>query len=308
MKTLDVSHWQTGLDYRRIFGAVDALIVKASQGEGGRDPSYAQHIGAARAARKPRASYHFAGTQQSDGKIHVGDPAKEAANYLTACGHQPGEVTVLDFEPTAWPGDPDGWCAAFLAAVRAHLDVTPMLYMSESSTRAAAWGHSMALQPWLWVARYGPNNGTRPQITLNVGPWRTWVGWQYTSAGTVPGFGAHVDLSDFDTITPGMWTAYGTPGGAPKVPAGPPAVDPAKLRPLAYGMKGDPGVARLQRALNAYPWRPPLPLLPVTGNYLDQTAAVIHAAGKQMGVTGDADGRNVGPAFGRAFAARGISW
>jgi hypothetical protein len=45
-----------------------------------------------------------------------------------------------------------------------------------------------------------------------------------------------------------------------------------------------------------------------TGNYLDQTAAVVHAAGRQMGVAGDADGRNVGPGFKRALWARGARW
>jgi hypothetical protein len=73
-------------------------------------------------------------------------------------------------------------------------------------------------------------------------------------------------------------------------------------------MRNDQDVAQLQRFLNAYNWVPALPLLPVTGNYLDQTAAVIHAAGVQMGVAGDTDGRNVGPGFKRAFWARGARW
>jgi hypothetical protein len=73
-------------------------------------------------------------------------------------------------------------------------------------------------------------------------------------------------------------------------------------------MRNDPGVAALQRFLNAYNWQPALPLLPVTGNYLDQTAAVIHRAGQQMGVRGDTDGRNIGPSFKAALWARGARW
>lgn len=66
------------------------------------------------------------------------------------------------------------------------------------------------------------------------------------------------------------------------------------LPDLAYGMMNNPGVASLQRFLNAHAWSPALPLLPVTGNYLDQTVAVLRAAQGQLGVQGG-DGRNVGP-------------
>lgn len=93
------------------------------------------------------------------------------------------------------------------------------------------------------------------------------------------------------------------------LPSPAPAFDPSTLRSLSYGMKGDEGVKGLQRFLNAYPWSPELPLLPVTGNYLDQTAAVVKRAGQQVGVSGpDVDGRDVGPRFKAAFAARGARW
>ena len=72
-------------------------------------------------------------------------------------------------------------------------------------------------------------------------------------------------------------------------------------------MRGDADVAALQAFCNAHDWRPALPLLPVTGNYLDQTVAVIAAAQAQMGVTGpDANGRDVGPRTNAALWARGF--
>jgi Putative peptidoglycan binding domain len=78
---------------------------------------------------------------------------------------------------------------------------------------------------------------------------------------------------------------------------------------LTRGMTNDPRVAALQRFLNAYGWSPALPLLPVTGNYLDQTVAVVKAAQAQCGVTGpDADGTICGPRTIAAFAARGARW
>lgn len=94
-------------------------------------------------------------------------------------------------------------------------------------------------------------------------------------------------------------------------PASPAAVPPAGpvLAPLKLGMRGSEQVKRLQAGLNRHAWRPALPLLPVTGNYGEQTVAVVKAAQAQCGVTGpDADGTTIGPRTSAAFAARGITW
>jgi hypothetical protein len=99
--------------------------------------------------------------------------------------------------------------------------------------------------------------------------------------------------------------------GAPLPPGAQPAppAAPGGLPTLQRGMTNDPRVAALQRFLNAYGWRPALPILPATGNYLDQTVAVVKAAQAQCGVTGpDADGTIVGPRTAAAFRARGATW
>lgn len=87
--------------------------------------------------------------------------------------------------------------------------------------------------------------------------------------------------------------------------AGATTVGPESLPDLVYGMRNHPGVEALQLFLNAYAWRPALPLLPVTGNYLADTAAVLRRAQAQMGVA-SGDGRNVGPATKRALWSRGF--
>lgn len=105
---------------------------------------------------------------------------------------------------------------------------------------------------------------------------------------------------------------YGHPAYAGQV--GPPTLnnpaDPsAGMATLSYGMRSDSRVIALQKFLNAYPWRPALPLLTPLGNYLEQTVAVVAAAQRQCGVTGpDANGRTVGPRTRAAFAARGARW
>lgn len=101
---------------------------------------------------------------------------------------------------------------------------------------------------------------------------------------------------------------YGHPAYDGAAPA-PPAAPVTGLATLAYGMRADSRVIALQRFLNAYGWKPELPLLEPRGNYLDLTVAVVKAAQAQCGVTGpDADGRTVGPRTSAAFAQRGARW
>jgi surface antigen len=101
---------------------------------------------------------------------------------------------------------------------------------------------------------------------------------------------------------------YGHPEytDTPAVPSPPVVEDMATLQ---QGMRADSRVMVLQRFLNAYNWRPELPLLPVTGNYLAQTTAVVKGAQAQCGITGpDANGTIVGPRTKQAFHARGARW
>lgn len=104
-------------------------------------------------------------------------------------------------------------------------------------------------------------------------------------------------------------TVAGQLGTAPPPPPAPPADPGAGLPTLTYGLRNDPRVAAFQKESNAYGWRPALPILPPTGNYLDQTKAVVAAAQKQLGITGpDADGSTIGPRTKAALAARGFHW
>lgn len=115
----------------------------------------------------------------------------------------------------------------------------------------------------------------------------------------------------------GGWVARRTRSTSAVVVYGYPAYDgaapapaaPATLATLSYGMRSDSRVAAFQRQSNAYNWQPELPLLPATGNYLDETKAVVAAAQKQLGITGpDADGSVIGPRTTAALAARGFRW
>jgi hypothetical protein len=186
-----------------------------------------------------------------------------------------------------------------------------------------AWHAGAADRPaaWPWIPR-GDGNGALLGIEAeSTGAPDNWTAQQRDAypRGVAAllrhlGVGAdrflgHKEWAPSRKIDPAGWdlngfrgTVAGLLGAAPPPPA-------SGLVTLSYGMKADRRVAALQRFLNAYGWRPALPLLPVTGNYLDQTVAVVKAAQAQCGVTGpDANGRIVGPRTCAAFAARGARW
>jgi hypothetical protein len=134
------------------------------------------------------------------------------------------------------------------------------------------------------------------------------IRWGGDYTGRKDGMHAEVNDGVSEAELAELWTALSR-GHAPAAPVLPAVASAAALRTLTYGMRGDAGVAALQRWLNAYNWRPALPLLPVTGNFLAQTRAVVAAAQRQSGVTGpDADGSAVGPRTKAAFFARGARW
>jgi surface antigen len=102
---------------------------------------------------------------------------------------------------------------------------------------------------------------------------------------------------------------YGHPAydDAPTPPA--PALDGSSLATLSYGMRNDSRVAAFQRQSNAFPWNPELPVLPATGNYLDQTKDLVRRIQAQCGITGpDANGEVIGPRTKAELARRSFRW
>lgn len=98
-------------------------------------------------------------------------------------------------------------------------------------------------------------------------------------------------------------------GSAPPPPPAPPADPGAGLPTLTYGLRNDPRVAAFQRESNAFNWRPALPVVPATGNYLDQTKDLVRRIQAAVGVTGpDADGSTIGPRTKAELARRGFHW
>lgn len=306
---VDISHHQNDagpIDWARLSGSVDFLLAKASERTDYVDAKYAVNVGWARSAGKLTGSYHFAGSSLTGS---VGDPVAEAEHYVAAADHRPGELLVLDYEPGHPPADPDGWCAAFIDRVRALTGVTPLIYMSESTARAIPWSATRATGTRLWVARYGPNTGSKPAIALNVGVWGSAVMWQFTSKGSVPGLVGWIDVDEF-TGTAGDWLRYGGASGAAapvtSASAAPAGFDAAGWVRGWRAAAGDAGqvFALLQEWANAaFPAY--AHIAPVAAAYGPQTVAFLKEFCRRVGVGGD--GRDIGPKTAAALVEQGFA-
>jgi lysozyme len=178
----DVSSWQGAPD----FGAVrdsgrEFVVLKATEGTSLVDPHVIGSRSRAHAAGLVVGLYHFARAR---------DPAAEAAWFAAAAGElAEGEFVCLDWEV---PGDPVGWCCAWLAAVEDRLGVRAMVYLNQSLRDGHDWTPVAAGDHGLWLAGY--DGSTDP---LPADPWPVLAMKQYSRTGTVPGIAGPVDLDVF---------------------------------------------------------------------------------------------------------------
>lgn len=179
----DVSHHQGTVDFAAARKAGQAFVfVKATEGVGYTDPTFAANRAKARTAGLVVGTYHFA---------RAGDPVAEADYYCRQLG-QPaiGELVVLDWEVAA--ANPVAWCKAWIDRVTAKLGVTPLIYMNRSTLNGFDWSPVIAANAGLWLAAYDGN-----QTIPAAGRWPTVAIKQFTSSGKVPGVPGAVDCNVF---------------------------------------------------------------------------------------------------------------
>jgi len=164
----DVSNHQPDHDWQASparFG-----IIKATEGTGFRDPTFARHWQELAKKGIVRGAYHFAHP--------ANDPVAEAEHFLAMVNSQPakaGDLLVLDLEVTDGksPEEVNAWAKAWLAHVRAKTGIKPMIYSGWAFADANLKG--LAEYP-LWVAHYSePKGAVTPPAD-----WRSWAIHQYS--------------------------------------------------------------------------------------------------------------------------------
>lgn len=204
MSAIDISYWQHSPNFAQVRNAgVSLVIMKCGGGEGGRlytDSVYVGNRAAARAVGLAVGSYFFNGPVD----------ATAAADYqFSIIDWHTGDVVAIDVEnngsqPHWTPGQVLAWCTRMIAH---GVPASRILVYMSSSVLTAGWNAVVALGVGLWVAQYGPNDGS-PHSLPSAAPWPAWSLWQYSSVGSVPGIAGSIDMNQ---ISPSFASGGETP-------------------------------------------------------------------------------------------------
>jgi lysozyme len=180
---LDVSHYQKKVDWKKVATCKSFVFIKATEGTGLVDKSFAANWAGAGAAGLLRGAYHF---------YHPGiDPIEQADFFLSkvvACELPPVlDVEAMDNVPGAkLIQGVTQWVEHVTANLR-----RPLIYASPSFWQKLP-SADIEQKADLWVAEW---EAQRPE---KMGKWPGWSFWQYTSRGVVPGIAGSVDLNRFN--------------------------------------------------------------------------------------------------------------
>lgn len=192
MNGIDISEYQRNINLSLV--VCDFVIVKATEGKTYSDPFFFQHIENAKRLGKLLGFYHFARPENNR-------PEEEVQNFLNAVGSYLGEgIPFLDWESSA-KYDVQ-WAKQWLDIFYQRTGIKPIIYMSESVTKAYDWSRVAPTYP-LWIARYRDYEPDYNYDMSNAGKspvpkyWDTYIMWQWTSSGRLDGYGGNLDCDLF---------------------------------------------------------------------------------------------------------------
>ncbi len=202
LEGIDISSYQGTVNFAEVKAAgIEVVYIKATESTNYINPDLQAQYQGAKATGLNVGFYHF---------FHDDvDPVAQAQYFLNAISGMVYNCRLaLDIEVN------EGIAAAALsAAAQAFLDevgaltgVSPILY-TYTAFIAENLESILSVYP-LWLADYGKTPGANPV-------WSSWVGWQYSQTGTIPGIAGNVDLDTFTgdillvVIDAGSTTLYG---------------------------------------------------------------------------------------------------
>src|SRR6185503_11904243 len=206
---IDVSSYQGNIAWPSVAAAgISFAWAKATEGTGYQDAYFVGNQNNGKAAGVLMGAYHYARYD-----LHAGTSGATAeANYYWnfAKNHIQGDgktlMPMLDVEASTAGYTPatlaawiNQWCQTVVAnASAAGLTVRPVIYVSACH---ANYFDSSCAQWTPWIANYNgqdPQSGTPWSVCSGYNIWGTWVVWQYTSSGAIPGISGNVDRDVFN--------------------------------------------------------------------------------------------------------------
>lgn len=198
MLLLDVSNNNSEPNWKQIRQqGISAVYLKASEGTGFVDRTFAERRNAARAAGLHVGAYHFARPDESDAKAQ----AKLFAEVVGKIGTSDLRP-VLDFETSSTKHSPaqlDAWAREFNTETKKLLKVMPIFY--SYSAYIEMLRPSWPIGAGLWLASYGRNDGAEHPYVVPF-PWKGVVAHQFTSQCRITGCSHAVDMSNANKISP----------------------------------------------------------------------------------------------------------
>lgn len=184
---IDVSGWQGAIDYEQVKNAgIEIVYMKASEGTSFVDPYFNQNYTNAKANGLKVGFYHYVTARSNE------DAILEARFFVSVIsGKTPDCRLAMDFESfgSLSPSEITQIGLTFMQTVQ-NLSGKEMVIYSDTSNASYRFGGELTNYP-LWVAQYEVNEPT-PN-----GNWDTWVGWQYSDDGQIPGISGYVDRDQF---------------------------------------------------------------------------------------------------------------
>lgn len=187
---IDVSYWQSTIDWTEVAGAGTSFaIARVSHGLGTYDTQFQANWAGIKANGMVRGAYQY-----FDGND---DPTAQAELLLEEMGElEEGDLPpVLDVET----GDnEDVSVSAMVAAIQEWMAVVegalgrkPIIYTGAYAWESMTDNLDMGENP-LWTAHW---TDECPYVPT---PWDRWTFWQYSATGSVPGISGDVDLDAFN--------------------------------------------------------------------------------------------------------------
>lgn len=185
---IDISAWQEGVDFEQVKNAgYDVVYIKASQGTDYIDPYFKSYYNEAKNLGLQVGLYHFLTAR------NVSDAVSEADFFsYVISGTTPDCRLAMDFEQLNGLSNEEvnAIARAFLERVEERTGKETVIY-TDASNAINVYDYSIAQDYPLWIAEYGVEE------PVDNGKWSSWVGFQYTSSGNVPGILGAVDLDKF---------------------------------------------------------------------------------------------------------------
>lgn len=184
-KGIDISNWQGNVDFAQVKNSgVQIVFMKATEGNYYVDAKLSANYQGSKNNGLLVGFYHF---------FKANLDAKVQAKYFVdnIQGKTPNCRLALDIERTEGynSNDLSNKCAVFLEEVKrlSGKDVVVYTYTNFAQTSLT---NILSAYP-LWIAHYGVTTpGSNPI-------WNSWVGFQYSDSGSIPGVGGNCDLDVF---------------------------------------------------------------------------------------------------------------